>query len=57
MGTEQHFYGLLQALGIEKGQETLTRVEDMATLYLSAIANKLQGCLEEALSNGKLNSR
>ncbi|NEP28112.1 alpha/beta fold hydrolase, partial [Moorena sp. SIO3I6] len=36
LGTEQPFYGL-QALGIEKGQEPLTRVEDMASLYLSAI--------------------
>ena len=36
LGKEQPFYGL-QALGIEKGQEPLTRVEDMATLYLSAI--------------------
>ncbi|NES18616.1 MAG: SDR family NAD(P)-dependent oxidoreductase [Symploca sp. SIO3E6] len=36
LGPEQPFYGL-QALGIEKGQEPLTRVEDMANLYLSAI--------------------
>ncbi|NES17633.1 MAG: amino acid adenylation domain-containing protein, partial [Symploca sp. SIO3E6] len=36
LGTEQPFYGL-QALGIEKGQKPLTRVEDMANLYLSTI--------------------
>ncbi len=36
LGAEQPFYGL-QALGLEKGQTPLTRVEDMATLYLSAI--------------------
>ncbi|NES18401.1 MAG: AMP-binding protein [Symploca sp. SIO3E6] len=36
LGTEQPFYGL-QALGTEKGQKPLTRVEDMATFYLSAI--------------------
>ncbi|NEP14132.1 MAG: SDR family NAD(P)-dependent oxidoreductase [Symploca sp. SIO2C1] len=36
LGAEQPFYGL-QALGLEKGQTPLTRVEDMANLYLSAI--------------------
>ncbi|NET43198.1 MAG: SDR family NAD(P)-dependent oxidoreductase, partial [Okeania sp. SIO2B3] len=36
LGDDQPFYGL-QALGLEKGQEPLTQVEDMATLYLSAI--------------------
>jgi len=36
LGPEQPFYGL-QALGLEKGQEPLTQVEDMANLYLPAI--------------------
>jgi|GEM_PF-401820 len=36
LGPEQPFYGL-QALGLEKGQQPLTQVEDMANLYLCAI--------------------
>ena len=36
LGRHQPFYGL-KALGIEDGQEPLTRVEDLATLYLAAV--------------------
>jgi thioesterase domain-containing protein len=36
LGRDQPFYGL-KALGIEDGQEPLTRVEDMASLYLAAV--------------------
>lgn len=36
LGRDQPFYGL-KALGIEDGEEALTRVEDMATLYLAAV--------------------
>ena len=36
LGRDQPFYAL-QALGIQDGQEPLTRVEDMATLYLAAV--------------------
>jgi len=36
LGRDQPFYAL-QALGIKEGQEPLTRVEDMASLYLAAV--------------------
>ncbi|MEM9220341.1 MAG: amino acid adenylation domain-containing protein [Cyanobacteria bacterium P01_F01_bin.150] len=36
LGPDQPVYGL-QSLGLEPGQEPLTRVEDMANVYLSAI--------------------
>ena len=36
LGPEQPVYGL-QSIGLEPGQDPLTRVEDMANLYLSAI--------------------
>lgn len=36
LARDQPFYGL-KALGIEDGEEPLTRVEDMATLYLAAV--------------------
>jgi thioesterase domain-containing protein len=35
-GRDQPFYGL-QSLGLQDGQEPLTRVEDMASLYLAAV--------------------
>ncbi|WP_155743619.1 thioesterase domain-containing protein [Scytonema sp. UIC 10036] len=36
LGSDRPFYGL-KSLGIEEGEEPLTRVEDMATLYLRAV--------------------
>jgi thioesterase domain-containing protein len=36
LGGDQPFYGL-KALGIEEGEEPLTRVEDMATIYLASV--------------------